>query len=33
MHEGKVWEHGPSAKLFSNPETAELRNFIKVNIK
>jgi len=33
MHEGKVWEHGPSAKLFSSPETAELRNFIKVNIK
>lgn len=33
MHEGKVWESGPSAELFSSPRTSELRNFIKVNIK
>ena len=33
MHQGKVWENGPSAKLFSSPETPELRNFIKVSVK
>ena len=33
MHQGKVWEYGSSAKLFSSPETTELRNFIKMNIK
>ena len=28
MHEGKVWEQGNPADLFSNPQTAELRNFL-----
>lgn len=33
MHEGKVWEAGPSAQLFDNPETAELHGFLNVNLK
>ncbi len=28
MHQGKVWESGPSRELFSNPQTPELQNFI-----
>jgi len=28
MHQGKVWESGPSKKLFAGPETPELRNFV-----
>ena len=27
MHQGRVWEHGPSS-LLDNPATAELRDFI-----
>ncbi|GGB04511.1 amino acid ABC transporter ATP-binding protein [Brucella endophytica] len=30
MHQGKIWEQGPSADLFANPKTEELRNFIRV---
>jgi polar amino acid transport system ATP-binding protein len=29
MHQGKVWEAGPPAALFGNPQTAELRQFIR----
>ncbi len=28
MHQGKVWESGPSRKLFQNPQTPELQSFI-----
>ena len=33
MHQGKVWEMGPSAKLFGAPETAELRQFLGGGLK
>jgi polar amino acid transport system ATP-binding protein len=28
MHQGKIWEQGPPAQLFTNPETPELRSFL-----
>jgi polar amino acid transport system ATP-binding protein len=28
MHQGKVWESGPSRELFNNPQTPELQSFI-----
>ena len=28
MHQGRVWEQGPPAKLFASPETPELASFI-----
>ncbi|HEY9270550.1 MULTISPECIES: amino acid ABC transporter ATP-binding protein [Achromobacter] len=28
MHQGRVWEQGPPAELFANPQTPELRQFI-----
>ncbi|SEF43687.1 amino acid ABC transporter ATP-binding protein [Bosea lathyri] len=28
MHQGKIWESGPSKELFANPQTPELRNFV-----
>jgi polar amino acid transport system ATP-binding protein len=28
MHQGKLWESGPSKELFANPHTPELRNFV-----
>jgi polar amino acid transport system ATP-binding protein len=28
MHQGKVWESGPSRELFSSPQTPELQSFI-----
>jgi polar amino acid transport system ATP-binding protein len=28
MHQGRIWEEGPPAKLFNAPETAELASFI-----
>ncbi len=28
MHQGKVWEMGPTAELFANPRTAEFRQFV-----
>ena len=28
MHEGKVWEIGQTAEMFSNPKTAEFKQFI-----
>jgi polar amino acid transport system ATP-binding protein len=33
MHQGKVWEAGPSAKLFGAPETAELKQFLGGGLK
>ena len=28
MHQGKVWEIGPTAELFANPKTAEFRQLV-----
>src|SRR5690349_10038125 len=28
MHQGKVWETGPTEELFTNPRTAEFRQFV-----
>ena len=28
MHQGRVWEIGPTAELFANPRTAEFAQFI-----
>jgi polar amino acid transport system ATP-binding protein len=28
MHQGKVWETGPTADLFANPRTAEFKQFV-----
>jgi polar amino acid transport system ATP-binding protein len=28
MHQGRIWEKGPPARLFGAPETAELASFI-----
>ena len=33
MHQGLVWEIGPSAQLFSNPSTTELAAFIRSDVK
>lgn len=33
MHQGKIWEQGPSAQLFTDPQTPELRNFVKSDVK
>jgi polar amino acid transport system ATP-binding protein len=33
MHEGKVWETGPSAELFATPRTPELAAFMSGSLK
>lgn len=33
MHKGKIWEQGRSAELFANPQTPELRQFVKADVK
>lgn len=33
MHQGKIWEEGPSAELFAHPKTPELRQFVKSDVK
>jgi polar amino acid transport system ATP-binding protein len=33
MHQGKVWEAGPSEQLFESPRTPELRQFIGGSLK
>ncbi|OAP36516.1 amino acid ABC transporter ATP-binding protein [Sinorhizobium glycinis] len=33
MHKGRIWEQGPSAALFADPETPELRQFVKSDVK
>ena len=30
MHQGKVWETGPSDEVFANPKTPELQSFLSV---
>jgi polar amino acid transport system ATP-binding protein len=29
MHQGKIWESGPSKELFAAPQTPELQNFVR----
>ncbi len=31
MHQGKVWEQGPPATLFGDPQTPELRQFVRTD--
>ncbi|MBV2143507.1 amino acid ABC transporter ATP-binding protein [Falsochrobactrum sp. TDYN1] len=33
MHQGKIWEEGPSSEFFANPKTPELRQFVKSDVK
>ncbi|WP_105403718.1 MULTISPECIES: amino acid ABC transporter ATP-binding protein [Neorhizobium] len=33
MHKGTIWEEGPSKELFANPQTQELRQFVKSDVK
>ena len=33
MHQGKIWEGGPSQELFANPQTPELRNFVSAGAR
>jgi polar amino acid transport system ATP-binding protein len=33
MHQGKIWEQGASAELFADPQTPELRQFVKSDVK
>ncbi len=33
MHQGKIWEMGPSEELFTSPKTPELANFISAGVK
>ena len=28
MHQGKVWESGPTAGVFADPQTAEFKQFV-----
>lgn len=33
MHQGRIWEAGPSRDLFADPQTPELRQFVKADVK
>jgi polar amino acid transport system ATP-binding protein len=33
MHQGRIWEQGPSQALFNAPKTPEMRQFIQSDIK
>lgn len=33
MHQGKIWEAGPSQELFANPKTPEMRQFLRADVK
>ncbi|MFC5522390.1 amino acid ABC transporter ATP-binding protein [Polaromonas jejuensis] len=33
MHQGKIWETGPSQDLFANPKTPEMRQFLSADVK
>jgi polar amino acid transport system ATP-binding protein len=33
MHQGLVWEAGPSKQLFADPKTPELRSFVSSDVK
>lgn len=32
MHQGKIWEAGPSQELFANPKTPEMRQFLSADV-
>jgi polar amino acid transport system ATP-binding protein len=32
MHQGRIWEQGPSRDLFENPQTAEMRQFVGADV-
>ena len=32
MHQGTIWEQGPSEELFAEPQTPELRQFIRCDL-
>ena len=33
MHQGKIWEEGPSKELFAHAKTPELKQFVKSDVK
>jgi polar amino acid transport system ATP-binding protein len=33
MHQGRIWESGPSEELFAMPQTAELQGFVRSSLK
>ncbi|MGH6761673.1 MAG: amino acid ABC transporter ATP-binding protein [Phyllobacterium sp.] len=33
MHQGRIWEEGPSKEFFANPKTPELKQFVKSDVK
>lgn len=33
MHQGKIWESGPSRDIFGAPRTPELRSFVQSDVK
>jgi polar amino acid transport system ATP-binding protein len=33
MHQGRIWESGPSKRLFAAPETPELQQFLGSGLK
>jgi polar amino acid transport system ATP-binding protein len=33
MHQGKIWEAGPSREIFENPQTPELKLFLSSGVK
>jgi polar amino acid transport system ATP-binding protein len=33
MHQGRIWEQGPSKVLFAEPRTPEMRQFIRCDVK
>jgi polar amino acid transport system ATP-binding protein len=33
MHQGTIWESGPSQELFANPKTPEMRQFLSADVK
>jgi polar amino acid transport system ATP-binding protein len=32
MHQGRIWESGPSQELFANPKTPEMRQFLHADV-
>ena len=32
MHQGKIWEQGPSEELFAHPKTPELQGFLRSGV-
>jgi polar amino acid transport system ATP-binding protein len=33
MHQGTIWEAGPSSEIFSNPQTPEMQSFLSSGVK